>query len=101
MLADLFRLADDEPVPEEPFDVKGGKIAFCRTHVWPNAGDGTKAAFEKARDLLEERGAVVREIELPEDFASVSDWHAAVLAGEGKTSFLGRELIFLSRTCLL
>jgi len=93
MLSDVFRLADDEPVAKEPFDVSGAKIAFCRTHVWPKAGQGTEAAFEKARKLLEGRGAVVQDIDLPEDFASVSDWHAAVLAGEGRTSFLGRELI--------
>jgi Asp-tRNA(Asn)/Glu-tRNA(Gln) amidotransferase A subunit family amidase len=89
LLSAVFQLTDDEPLPRTPFLIKGSKVAFLKTHVWPKAGPGTQAAWEKAKELLGKEGASVEEIELPEEFAKISDWHAAVLAGEGRTSFLG------------
>lgn len=89
LLAEVFQLADDEPIPSSPFKIQGSKIAFVKTHVWPKAGPGTKNAWEKAKKLLEGKGASVEEVELPADFEKIKDWHANVLAGEGRTSFLG------------
>ncbi|KAF2101792.1 amidase [Rhizodiscina lignyota] len=89
LLSQVFQLKDDKPVPSEPFSVKGSKIAFIKTHVWPKAGPGTKNAWEKAKDILTKEGATVEEIDLPEEFANFVPWHEAVLAGEGRTSFLG------------
>jgi hypothetical protein len=37
----------------------------------------------------------VEEVELLEDFVKISKWHADVLAGEGRTSFLGSESLRL------
>lgn len=91
LLSGVFQLADDEPVPAEPFSLKGANIAFCKTTVWPKAGPGTKSAWDKAKELLTKHGASVKEIELPEDFANIHDWHANILAGEGRTSFLGSK----------
>ena len=34
---------------------------------------------------------MVEEIDLPEEFAKITKWHGNVLAGEGRTSFLGSE----------
>jgi hypothetical protein len=48
-------------------------------------------AFEKAQELLKKSGATVDELELPDDFTKIKEWHANVLAGEGRTSFLGRK----------
>ncbi|TKA83651.1 hypothetical protein B0A55_00446 [Friedmanniomyces simplex] len=93
VLADAFRLKDDEAVPPEPFNLKGAKIGFCKTHNWPKAGQGTIDAMTKAQDILRAHGAEVEDIELPNDFAHVLDWHATVLAGEGQTSFLGQYLL--------
>jgi Asp-tRNA(Asn)/Glu-tRNA(Gln) amidotransferase A subunit family amidase len=90
LLSSVFQLADDEPIPTTPFQIKGSKIAFIKTHVWPKAGPGTKDAWEKAKSLLEKDGASVEEIELPSEFSKIMDWHHAVLSGEGRTSFLGR-----------
>jgi Asp-tRNA(Asn)/Glu-tRNA(Gln) amidotransferase A subunit family amidase len=92
LLAKVFQLADDTPVGPTPFDIRGTKIAFCKTANWPKAGPGTQGAWEKAKSILEKQGAKVEEIELPEDFAKIKDWHANVLAGEGRTSFLGSML---------
>ena len=59
--------------------------------MWGKAGPGTKAAWEKAKEMLKKEGAIVEEIELPGDFGKIKQWHANVLAGEGRTSFLGSE----------
>jgi Asp-tRNA(Asn)/Glu-tRNA(Gln) amidotransferase A subunit family amidase len=100
LLSSVFQLADDEAISSTPFSIKGAKIAFCKTHVWPKAGPGTKKAWEKAKRLVESRGGIVEEIELPVDFAKIKDWHANVLAGEGRTSFLGSESPHVLKTCL-
>jgi Asp-tRNA(Asn)/Glu-tRNA(Gln) amidotransferase A subunit family amidase len=91
LLAHVYQLADDEPISSSPFKLQGSKIAFAKTHVWPKATGGTHAAWTKAKSLLEKAGAMVEEIELPADFEKITDWHGKVLAGEGRTSFLGRE----------
>lgn len=93
LLAKVFQLTDDTPTPESPFKIEGSKVAFVKTAVWPKAGPGTQAAWEKAKSLLSTKGAKVEEIELPDEFAKIKDWHAAVLAGEGRTSFLGNYLL--------
>jgi Asp-tRNA(Asn)/Glu-tRNA(Gln) amidotransferase A subunit family amidase len=98
LLSSIFQLADDEPIPTTPFQIKGSKIAFVKTHVWPKAGPGTKDAWEKAKRLLEKNGASVEEIDLPSEFSKITNWHHAVLSGEGRTSFLGR--MFLHPTFL-
>lgn len=90
LLASVFQLADDEPVPSSPFSLKGAKVAFAKTHVWPKAGPGTKAAWEKAKSLLTKEGAIVEGIDLP-GFDAITEWHGNVLNGEGRTSFLGSE----------
>ena len=48
--------------------------------------------MEKARRILEKHGATVEDVELLEDFRKVLDWHAVVMATEGKASFLGQYL---------
>ncbi|OWP02981.1 hypothetical protein B2J93_3561 [Marssonina coronariae] len=89
-----FKLSDDTPIPSTPFLLRGAKVAFAKTHVWPGrAGPGLKAAFEKAKALLEDQGARVEEIELPEEFSKISEWHGRVCNGEGRASFLGNYLL--------
>lgn len=94
LLASVFQMVDDEPVTsDKDFEVKGAKIGFCKTPVWHKAGPGTKAAFEKAKEVLVLNGAIVEDVELPESFAKVEKWHHDVLAGEGRASFLGNYLL--------
>jgi hypothetical protein len=57
--ANIFRLADDEPVPMMPFSQMGAKVAFCKAHLWPKAGPGTKATWENAQVLLKKHGASI------------------------------------------
>jgi Asp-tRNA(Asn)/Glu-tRNA(Gln) amidotransferase A subunit family amidase len=91
LLSSVFKLADDEPIPALRFQVKAAKIAFVKTSVWPKAGPGTRNAWAKAQEILSKHGANVEEIELPECFAKVPDWHTNIIAGEGRVSFLGSE----------
>lgn len=93
LLSDTFRIEDDDKVPADPtFNIKGAKIAFCKTHNWHKAGDATKKAWEDAQAILKSQGASVSDLELPSDFAQILDWHSHVLQGEGRTSFLGQYL---------
>lgn len=92
LLADVFRIKDDEPIQQSEFNVNGAKVAFCQTHNWPKAGNGTRKAYHQAQDLLKAHGAVVEDLELPDDFSRILEWHGHVLAGEGRTSFLGQYL---------
>lgn len=90
LLAGVFNLTDIEPA-RGSLSVAKTRIAFAKTHVWPKAGPGLKVAWEKAKSLLARHGAVVEEIELPDDFAKVNDWNPAILANESRASFLGSE----------
>ena len=96
LLAKVFQLADDEPIPDTPFSLQGAKVAFCKSPVWKKAGPGTQKAFEKAQNILKNTNAIVEELELPTDFSNIHEWHGNVLAGEGRTSFLGRKSILCS-----
>ncbi|KAF9066351.1 hypothetical protein BDP27DRAFT_1365759 [Rhodocollybia butyracea] len=52
LMADAFRLSDEDP---EPFTVRGVKFALCKTKVWPEAGPGTVQAREKATERQGQR----------------------------------------------
>ncbi|KAK5674657.1 hypothetical protein LTS10_012658 [Elasticomyces elasticus] len=93
VLADAFRLKDDGLASSQAFNLRGAKIGFCKTHNWPKAGQGTINAMAKAQNILTTNGAQVEDVELPDDFSRVLDWHADVLVGEGQTSFFGQYLL--------
>lgn len=86
LLADVFKLSDDE----EPatFELKGARFAVCKTHLWPQAGQGTIDALDLAVRLLREHGADVEELELPEEFSQITQWQRNILDGDGRVSFL-------------
>jgi Asp-tRNA(Asn)/Glu-tRNA(Gln) amidotransferase A subunit family amidase len=86
LLADVFNLHDDEASTFK--SVRGVKIAVCRTDNWCHAGEGTKAALEKAKTLLQAHGAVLEEVALPPSFADIPEWHRVLLATDGKAGFL-------------
>lgn len=48
--------------------------------------------MDKAKQILQNHGATVEDVELPDDFSKVLDWHATVLTAEGQASFLGQYL---------
>ena len=95
LLGDVFQLSDISLVPSEPFQLNGARIAFCKSPIWPKAGLGTKKAFERARELLAGKGALVQDLELPDEFSKIQDWHKNILTGEGHSSFLGSKFSHL------
>ncbi|KAK4973591.1 hypothetical protein LTR42_005580 [Elasticomyces elasticus] len=97
LLADTFRLKDNEVASSKSSSksssLQGAKIGFCKTHNWSKAGQGTIDAMAKAQNILTTHGGQVEDVELPNEFSRVLDWHADVLVGEGQTSFLGQYLL--------
>ena len=92
ILSQVFQIVDDVAPPKEPFKLSGAKIGFCKTHNWPKAGPGTQQAMAKARAILQNHGANVEDVDPPEEFSKVLEWHATVLKAEGRSSFLGHYL---------
>lgn len=86
----VFKLSDDVPPPTTPLSLPSSRIAFLKTSEWTSAGPGTVSAMKRASSILSSSGATVSELELPAEFAKIPEWHARVLAGEGRSSFLGQ-----------
>ena len=97
ILSDVFNIQDDESLPKEAFKLEGAKIGFCNSQNWSKAGPGTVNAMDKARYILREHGANVEDVELPDDFNKVLDWHNTVCKAEGRSSFLGHYLVDKSK----
>jgi Asp-tRNA(Asn)/Glu-tRNA(Gln) amidotransferase A subunit family amidase len=66
LLADAYHLTDDEP--PAPMPVKGSKIAFIKTPLWPAAGLGTVDAMQKAFSIFERHGVGIEHVDLPAEF---------------------------------
>ena len=91
LLLDVFRLEDDEP-PQPMNGLKGCKIGFTRTHVWPKASPALHKVWDDAKAALANAGAEVEEVELPKVFENMGEWHRRILQTEGRASFLGDYL---------
>lgn len=91
VLADVLGVRDDEgdgPGPTLGSGLKGARFALVRTMVWSEVGPGTRAAMEKAADLLREYGAEVEDVGLPGEFDELPAWHKCIMATDGATAFL-------------
>ncbi|KAJ7460574.1 amidase [Mycena latifolia] len=86
LLAEAVKLEDDE-IPIASFKVEGAKFAVCKTHVWPQAGLGTVNALELAVKLLRDQGATVEELDLPDEFASVTAAHQQIFQRDAQATF--------------
>ncbi|PSR88617.1 amidase signature domain-containing protein [Coniella lustricola] len=79
----------DDETKQTKLDLNGAKFGFVKTVVWDeHVEPGTEAATAKAIALLRSHGAEVEEMELPEEAREIPTWHSALLAHDGKTSFL-------------
>lgn len=92
ILLDVFKIRDDDPLPEEPFKLAGARVGFCKTDNWSKAGPGTQRAMEDAKAILKKNGVEVEDVESPSGFDKVLEWHAVVLKAEGRSSFLGHYM---------
>jgi amidase len=68
LLTAILRM--DEPQPVRNL-ASAPRIGLCRTELWDAAQPETKAALENAAQALGKAGAVVREVDLPQDFAGL------------------------------
>lgn len=93
LLARVFEQRDHaardlhEPLPQT------ARVGMLKTHVWAEkAGPGLKSAWEEAKRLLTQAGYAPQEVQLPEEFASMTPYHANLMAHESRSMFLGYYL---------
>jgi Asp-tRNA(Asn)/Glu-tRNA(Gln) amidotransferase A subunit family amidase len=79
------------PHVHDPIPLKG-KVAMLKTHVWPKAGPGLIKAWDQLRSALEVAGYIPTDLELPEEFSKMTDWHANLMSHESRAMFLGHVL---------
>ncbi len=91
--AEIMRAALlDEPYrPLEPENHRL-KIGYCQTPDWASADATVASAMEAARASLEQAGAVVSPLILPEIFTNLSDIHKLIMAYEARR-MLEREYL--------
>ena len=87
LLADVFALEDR--APPRAFQLKGARIAACRSPAWDKTEAATRDAFERGVALLREAGAEVVALDLPPAFDALPEHQATVMAGEAVVTFLG------------
>ncbi|KAL4875888.1 amidase signature domain-containing protein [Aspergillus karnatakaensis] len=95
ILAEVLGVKDDVVSGFE--GVSGAKFGVVKGPVWKKAGSGTIAAMDKAKTLLESHGAIVEEVELPAEFDNMPDWHAKIMAGDGRVAFLSEYRVDKTR----
>jgi amidase len=88
LVARLFRLDIEENSDLPLLSIRGARVAFIKTSVWPRAGYGTQAAWEQARLILHRNGAVIEDVDLPTPFNQCPAWRQTLVASETRSSFL-------------
>ncbi|KAJ7453946.1 amidase signature domain-containing protein [Mycena galericulata] len=86
LLANAVQLEDDEK-PTALFKIAGARFAVCKTHVWPEVGLGTVNALNLGVKLLREHGASVEELDLPEEFATITKSHQIAFQSDAQATF--------------
>jgi Asp-tRNA(Asn)/Glu-tRNA(Gln) amidotransferase A subunit family amidase len=86
LLADVFDL--DQPEAPLPLTLEGLRIGVCRSPVWSRAApEMQKALFDGAASLAR-AGAIVSDLDLPDDFNALHDAHRKIMRVEGHAAFL-------------
>jgi Asp-tRNA(Asn)/Glu-tRNA(Gln) amidotransferase A subunit family amidase len=75
-LTERHELMIDAPHPVSP------RIGLCRTHEWDRAQPETAAMFDDTRRRLQDAGAHVRDLTLPQGFAGLADAQIAIMVHE-------------------
>ncbi|GJN76663.1 hypothetical protein PLIIFM63780_000149 [Purpureocillium lilacinum] len=95
LLSRVFRLDLDRrggDKDETPFRVRDARIAMVKTHVWELARPATRAAWQRARELLVGAGAQIEDVDLPGGFARAHAWREVIAGSEARSAFLSRYL---------
>ncbi len=87
---DLILVGTAFRIPEDPLpvEIRGLRVGVCRSPVWNVIQPGGRLALETAAARLEQAGAIVSDLELPQPFNQLHDAHTAIVNSEGGSSFL-------------
>ncbi|MBL6077506.1 amidase [Belnapia sp. T18] len=86
LVAEAFRLFDlDQPLGK---GLRELRIGLCGGPNWHLAAPESRAALELAGRRLEEAGAAVEPLALPQAFEGITEAQRVVLLGEGRGAFL-------------
>ena len=86
LMLDVFD--PDPPEPQSAFDVRGARIAVCRTPAWDQAEPATRQALAAAAERLAAAGAEVVHLALPPPFDGLPAAVARIMSAEGRAAFL-------------
>ncbi len=89
MVAAAFRFPQAEPYRAGP---QGLRVGLCRSPVWSSIEPAGAEALMLAARRLQDAGAIVEEITLPEPFNHMLDAHTDIIQTEGGWSFLPEYL---------
>ncbi|WP_422002792.1 amidase [Reyranella sp.] len=68
------------------------RIGLCRTPVWDDASDETRALIEATATTLADKGAAVIDVAFTPDFADILDDHGAIMAWECTRNYADERL---------
>ena len=88
MLLDVFDADDAQAVDDPGSALKGATIACYRTAAWDRAETPTRAAMSAAVATLEEAGARVVDLEVPDEFEALASLQMLIMRQEARASLL-------------
>ncbi len=89
LVAEAFRLPQ---VDGPPVAVRGLRVGLCRSPVWHRIESAGSDALALAARRLEDAGAIVEELALPEPFSRLHEARELINLREGSASFLPEYL---------
>ena len=85
LLNDVFDTLD-QTIPV--ISLATARIAVCRSPVWSYADISTKQALEQCALKLQEAGAQINDLVLPDEFNALAEAQKLIMLSEGRASFL-------------
>uniref|UniRef100_A0A0B7KFE5 Amidase domain-containing protein n=1 Tax=Bionectria ochroleuca TaxID=29856 RepID=A0A0B7KFE5_BIOOC len=92
LLSQIVRISPGSRNIPPPLRPSSCRVALIRSPMWPKAGPGTRGAWEQADRVLQQAGATVVHVELPNVFNRCYDWRETIVSSEARAAFLPRYL---------
>lgn len=97
LMAKVFHVIDDIPPPLTPKPLSQCKFAYVKTEQWTlgtGASPELQSAWETSKNLLQNAGATVEEVDLPAAFNRIGGYrHLHIMNGEGRVNFLPEYML--------
>ena len=87
----VYDVFDSEPAPAAPLDLKGLRIAICRSPAWDAAEAATRQAMQAADERMRRAGIDVVPLDLPRSFSELAHCHKVIMECECRASFLAES----------